>query len=63
MLDPRLVKREMLVGVVDRRVSELDIDFASARKIAERIAGEALANPLLLAWFDRKTWKHSPAIC
>jgi hypothetical protein len=30
MMDPRPVKRDMLVGLVDRRVSEVDLDFASA---------------------------------
>jgi hypothetical protein len=63
MMDPRPVKRDMLVGLVDLRASEMELDFVSARRIAERIAQEALANPLLLAWFDRKAWKHSPAIC
>jgi hypothetical protein len=62
-MDSRPVKRNMLVGLVDHGVSGVELDFASARTIAESIAREALANPLLLAWFDRKAWKHSPAIC
>jgi hypothetical protein len=63
MMDPRPVKREMLVGLVDHRVSEVELDFARARQIADRSAREALADPLLLAWFARKAWKHSPSIC
>jgi hypothetical protein len=63
MMDPRQVKRDMLVGLVGLRVPEMELDFTSARQIAERSAREALVNPFLLAWFDRKSWKHSPAIC
>lgn len=63
MIDPRPVKRDMLCNLVDVRVSGADLDFAAARQIADRTAREALADPLLLSWFDRKAWKHSPAIC
>jgi hypothetical protein len=62
-MDPRAVKRDMLVGRVDIRVVEDELDFAGARKIAERSARDSLVDPFLLAWFDRKTWKHSPPIC
>jgi len=61
MMDPRPVKRDMFVGLVDRRVSEVELDFAGALEIVELSAREALANPLLLAWFDRQAWKSSPA--
>lgn len=53
----------MLVGVVDHRASDVELDFPNARTIAEAVAQESLANPMLLAWFNRKAWKHSPAIC
>jgi hypothetical protein len=52
MMDPRPVKRDMLVGLVGLRVPEMELDFTSARQIAEGGSREALANPLLLAWFD-----------
>lgn len=59
-MDPRPVKREMLVGLVDHRVSGVELDFASARQITDRSAREALANPLLLAWFDKKSLEAFP---
>lgn len=63
MMDPRPVHKRMLIGVVDRRVSEEELDFSGARAIAEAGAREALANPMLLAWFEKKAWKHSPDVC
>lgn len=63
MLDPRIVRREMLIGVVDRRLRQIGLDFDEAKKMAELIAEENLTSPMLLAWFDKKLWKHSPAIC
>jgi hypothetical protein len=62
-MDPRAVKRDMLVGRVDIRVVEDELDLAGARRIADRIARDSLADPFLLAWFDRKIWRHSPPIC
>jgi hypothetical protein len=62
-MDPRPVKKEMLVGRIDIRVVQAELDFAAARKIADRSAGEPLADPFLLAWFDRKAWRHSPPVC
>ncbi len=63
MMDPRSVKREMLVGIVDLRVPEIELDFVTARNISDRHSRETLVNPLLLAWFDKRAWRHSPAIC
>jgi hypothetical protein len=63
MMDSRIVKKDMLVGLVDLRVPEIELDFSCARQISDRAALEALVTPFLLAWFDRKAWKHSPAIC
>jgi hypothetical protein len=63
MMDPRPLKKNMLVGLVEIRVQEAEPDFTDAKKMADKSAREALADPFLLAWFDRKTWTHSPAIC
>ena len=63
MIDPRLVEKDMLVGLVVLRVATDELDFISARQMAEHVALQTLVDPLLLAWFDRKAWKHSPAIC
>ncbi len=63
MIDPRPVKRDMLVGIVDLRLTKAELVFQIARNAAERLARERLANPMLLAWFDRRAWRHSPHIC
>jgi len=63
MMDPRPVKKDMLVGLVEIRVQEVQPDFTDAKKMADERAGEVLATPFLLAWFHRKTRTHSPAIC
>lgn len=63
MMDQRPVKKDMLVGLVEIRVQEAEPDFTDAKNMADTSAREVLATPFLLAWFDRKTWTHSPAIC
>jgi hypothetical protein len=63
MMDPKPVKKDMLVGLVEIQLPTSALDFTSARQRADSSAREALATPFLLAWFDRKTWTHSPAIC
>ena len=63
MMDSRTVKKDMLVGLVEIHVPTAELDFTSARERADSSARESLEAPFLLAWFDRKTWTHSPAIC
>jgi hypothetical protein len=63
MMDPRTVKKDMLVGLVEIPVPTLELDFTKARQMADSSARESLESPFLLAWFDRKSWTHSPAIC
>ncbi len=63
MISPRSLKRDMLVGIVDLRLPEAELDFENARDAAERLAQERLANPMLLDWFDRRAWRHSPSVC
>ena len=63
MIDARPVKKEMLTAPVDIRLGEESLDFHAARYAADRKASEILSDPMLLAWFDGETGKHSPAIC
>jgi hypothetical protein len=63
MMDSRTVKKDMLVGLVEFGEPTAELDFTKARQRADSSARESLAAPFLLAWFDRKTWTHSPAIC
>lgn len=54
------LSREMLREPVDLRVPEAGLDFAQARKIADRRARELCPAPILLAWFDRGAARYSP---
>ena len=63
MMDPRPVKKDMLVGVVEIRLPTAELDLTRARQIAESSAKTEFETPFLLAWFDRESWTHSPAIC
>lgn len=63
MKDPRPVTEEMLKGALFLRTEQDRTEFGQARKAADNSAGEILENPILLAWFDRNSWTHSPAIC
>lgn len=63
MIDQRPVTEDMLVGPINVVFRGNILDFDRAKRIADDKALETLADPILLAWFDRKEWKHSPAIC
>lgn len=63
MIDARPVKKEMLTAPVDIRLGDGSLDFHAARYAADAKASEILGDPMLLAWFDSETGKHSPAIC
>lgn len=59
---PETGKGGMLVGHEYLRVAEMELDFAGARQVADRSALEALANRLLLAWFEIRARKHCQAM-
>jgi hypothetical protein len=63
MRDPRPVTRDMLKGAVYIHRKGESTDFAYAKEMSDQIARKDLADPILLAWFDRNSWTHSPAIC
>lgn len=63
MRDPRPVTRQMLGRVIEVHPDGDAPNFAHAKDAAQRAAREILAEPILIAWFDRKAWMHSPAIC
>lgn len=63
MIDTRPVQKDMLKGFEGIEITDVELDFQTARGLADDRARRILADPLLLAWFDKKEWKHSPAIC
>jgi hypothetical protein len=61
MIDVRPVKKEMLVSPINLQVNQ-DLDFLEARTLADRQARRISPESKLLAWFDKKSWKHMPQI-
>jgi len=47
---------------VDVHVDDAELDFVEAKRIADRAAREEVQNPMLLAWFSRRTREHSPRV-
>ena len=62
MTDIRHVTREMLDRPIEVCVDGAALDLNSARSIADGKAGEMSNNPILLAWFEKKSGRHSPNI-
>lgn len=54
------VKRDMLANPVEMHTGLTMIDFDTARRLADKRAREISPDPMLLAWYDRKTGKYSP---
>jgi hypothetical protein len=64
MEDYLVVRKEMLKDPVEIRVDREQLDFPRAKEIADKKAAEIGDQPMLLAWFDRKTGASSPtAVC
>jgi hypothetical protein len=64
MMDCNYLTRDMLKRPIEVRMADNPVDFYSARVLADRRAQELAADPMLLAWFDRKSRKFSPdTIC
>jgi hypothetical protein len=40
---------------------ELELDFASAKQLADEAAARSLDRPICLSWFDREADRESPA--
>lgn len=55
-----VVTRDMLKYPIDVRVDDRSLDFRGARSLADGKAGERSSDPMLLAWFDRKSGRYSP---
>jgi hypothetical protein len=56
------LSREMLRDPIDVGVSDVPLDFARARAIAEARARHEAADPMLLAWYDRDAGRFSPQV-
>ena len=55
------VRRETLPNPVDVRIDR-EIDFNTARILADDRAKEIAGDPMLLAWYDSKSGRFSPNV-
>lgn len=62
MNECRSVTKEMLPDPVEVHVNEGPLDFMTAKSIADEKAREKTSDPMLLAWFDKKSGKFSPDV-
>jgi hypothetical protein len=60
--DPRRITRDMLHRPIDVHVNGTPLNLKNAKVIADEKALEFSSNPILLAWFEKKTGRHSPNI-
>ena len=57
----RFVTKEMLTNSVDMNIDS-NLNFDDARKIADEKARQITADPMLMAWYDKKTGNFSPQV-
>ncbi|MFZ7111023.1 MAG: AF1514 family protein [Desulfatiglandales bacterium] len=57
----RTVRREALPNPVDVRIDR-EIDFNTARMLADDKVKETAGDPMLLAWYDSKSGRFSPNV-
>ncbi len=63
MIDARSVTRDMLLGLIEINVDAVDLGFEDAKRVALERVSESLADPVLMAWYDRRGDRHFPPIC
>jgi hypothetical protein len=58
----KILDREMLHLPIDVFVEDPAFDFFSAKKIADARARQLSEDPMLLAWYDRRSGEFSPRV-
>lgn len=51
----------MALRVLRLDLDGVSLDYSSARRLADAVAGALLAEPVCLSWFDRALGQESPA--
>jgi hypothetical protein len=62
MSNCKILTREMLHLAIDVFVKDPDLDFCRARKVADVRARQISEDPMLLAWYDRRSGAFSPRV-
>ncbi len=61
IFDHRPLSKEMFNNPVELKVSG-DLDFLTAKELADKKAKELASKPMLLAWFDKNNGTFSPKV-
>jgi Domain of unknown function (DUF5619) len=61
MADCTFVTKSMLNNPIEIQLGESS-DFSIAKSTADQKAKEVLSDPMLLAWFDKKSGKFAPEV-
>ena len=62
MAECPVLRKDMLRHPIEVQVEDDGLDFAKAKKAADREAGKRSGDPMLLAWYDGRTGKFSPQV-
>ena len=58
----KILTREMLHLPIDVFIEDPALDFISAKKVADARPRQLTEEPMLLAWYDRKSGEFSPRV-
>lgn len=58
----KILTREMLQLPIDVSIEDPALDFFSAKNVAAARARQISEEPMLLAWYDRKSGEFSPRV-
>jgi hypothetical protein len=62
MSNCKILTHEMLHVPIDVFIEDSDLDFYRARKVADARARQISEEPMLLAWYDRRSGEFSPRV-
>jgi hypothetical protein len=62
MSNCKILARDMLRLPVDLFIEDPDLDYYRAKKAADARAHQVSEEPMLLAWYDRKSGRFSPRV-
>jgi hypothetical protein len=58
----KILTREMLQLPIDVFVEDPALDFSGAKRVADTRARQVSKEPMLLAWYDRRSGEFSPRV-
>jgi hypothetical protein len=62
MSNSKILTHNMMHLPIDVFIEDSDLDFYRARKVADARASKISKEPMLLAWYDRKSGEFSPRV-